>query len=125
MLKGPLQWACDYPGAGWHLTAGQLREQAGRERPVAMNRWLAASCHDAEELALAAAFGVDFVTLSPVRATASHPDASPLGWPQVADLLLGFDRPAYLLGGLQASDLSAARQAGAQGVAAIRAFWPD
>ncbi len=125
MLKGPLEWACEYPEAGWHLTAGQLREQAGRERPIAASRWLAASCHDAEELALAAAFGVDFVTLSPVRATASHPDASPLGWPQVADLLLGFDRPAYLLGGLQASDLSAARQAGAQGVAAIRAFWPD
>ena len=125
MLKGPLQWACDYPEAGWHLTADQLREHAGRERPIAANRWLAASCHDAEELALAAALGVDFVTLSPVLATASHPDASPLGWAQVVDLLLGFDRPAYLLGGLQASDLSPARQAGAQGVAAIRAFWPD
>ena len=125
MLKGPLQWACDFPAAGWHLTASQLREQAGQERPVATNRWLAASCHDAEELALAAALGVDFVTLSPVLATASHPDASPLGWPQVVDLLLGFDRPAYLLGGLEVSDVSRARQVGAQGVAAIRAFWPD
>ncbi|MCQ4265494.1 hypothetical protein CXK91_22230 [Stutzerimonas stutzeri] len=125
MLKGPLEWACDYPVAGWHLTAKQLREQAGGERPIAAGSWLAASCHSGEELALAAALGVDFVTLSPVQATASHPRSPALGWPRVADLLLGFDRPVYLLGGLQASDLSTARRAGAQGVAAIRAFWPN
>ncbi|MGE6190356.1 Nudix family hydrolase [Stutzerimonas stutzeri] len=124
MLKGPLEWVADFPQAGWHLTAEQLR-QAGQGRPVPAGRWLAASCHDAGELELAAALGVDFVTLSPVQATASHPEASPLGWERVTDLLLGFERPAYLLGGLQASDISRAREAGAQGVAAIRAFWPD
>ncbi|MCQ4297822.1 Nudix family hydrolase [Pseudomonas stutzeri] len=124
MLKGPLDWAANFPQAGWHLTAEQLR-QVSEGRPIALGQWLAASCHNAEELELAASLGVDFVTLSPVQVTASHPEAPPLGWARVADLLLGFDRPAYLLGGLLTADIPRAREAGAQGVAAIRAFWPD
>lgn len=124
MLKGPLEWVADFPAAGWHLTAAQLRTLAGQARPVPPARWLAASCHDADELALAAALGVDFVTLSPVQATATHPETRPLGWPHVSELLLGFNQPAYLLGGLGHADLAQARCVGAQGVAAIRAFWP-
>ncbi|MGE4476482.1 MAG: Nudix family hydrolase, partial [Stutzerimonas sp.] len=94
MLKGPLEWTEDFPDAGWHLTARQLRECIGQARPLPAERWLAASCHDADELAVAASLAVDFVTLSPVHATASHPDAQPLGWPRVAELLLGFNGPA-------------------------------
>jgi len=124
MLKGPLEWAAEFPAVGWHLTAAQLRQLAGQGRPLPAGRWLAASCHDAEELALASALGVDFVTLSPVQATATHPDALPLGWAQAAQLLTGFNQPAFLLGGLGADHLGRAAQAGAQGVAAIRAFWP-
>lgn len=124
MLKGPLEWAEEFPDAGWHLTARQLRECIGQARPLPAERWLAASCHDADELAAAASLAVDFVTLSPVHATASHPDAQPLGWPRVAELLLGFNGPAYVLGGLQLSDTDQARRVGAQGIAAVRAFWP-
>lgn len=125
MLKGPVEWADEFPAAGWHLTAEQLREHAGRGRPVPLCQWLAASCHDAAELDLAMTMGVDFVTLSPVLHTATHPDARPLGWPRAADLLLGFSQPAYLLGGLGPADLAQALRVGGQGVAAIRAFWPD
>ncbi|MCW3150848.1 Nudix family hydrolase [Stutzerimonas stutzeri] len=125
MLKGPLEWAEEFPAAGWHLTAEQLRRQIGQGRPLAAGRWLAASCHDAGELAQATLLGVDFVTLSPVQATASHPGVSPLGWARVTELLLGFNQPAYLLGGLGHDDLQRAVRAGAQGVAAIRAFWPE
>lgn len=66
MLKGPLEWLGDFPAAGWHLTAAQLRKYAANGRPFPKERWLAASCHSAEELALAEQMGVDFVTLSPV-----------------------------------------------------------
>lgn len=125
MLKGPLEWAVEFPAAGWHLTAAQLRQQAGQGRPLPARQWLAASCHDAEELALASALRVDFVTLSPVQTTATHPEAVPLGWRRATTLLTGFNQPAYLLGGLGADDLGQAAQAGAQGVAAIRAFWPQ
>jgi 8-oxo-dGTP diphosphatase len=125
MLKGPLEWLGDFPAAGWHLTAQQLRELSAAGRPFPAARWLAASCHSAQELQLATQMGVDFITLSPVQATQTHPDAQPLGWAQVAELLQGFNQPAYLLGGVATADLERAWQAGAQGVAGIRAFWPQ
>lgn len=124
MLKGPLEWLGDFPAAGWHLTAEQLRRYADQGRPFPAARWLAASCHGAEELALAAQLGVDFVTLSPLQATLTHPGAQPLGWTRASELLQGFNRPAYLLGGVGPADIEQAWQAGAQGVAGIRAFWP-
>ncbi|WP_276488525.1 Nudix family hydrolase [Ectopseudomonas mendocina] len=125
MLKGPLEWLGDFPAAGWHLTSEQLRKYAAGGRPFPRDRWLAASCHGAEELALAAQMGVDFVTLSPVQATATHPEARPLGWEAASAMLSHFNLPAYLLGGVAPSDIERAWQSGAQGVAGIRAFWPQ
>lgn len=124
LLKGPLAWAGDFPSAGWHLSAAQLRDFEGQARPLPADRWLAASCHGAAELASAAALGVDFVTLSPVLPTVSHPLTAALGWPRAAELLQGFDRPAYLLGGLDERHVRQAWEAGAQGIAAIRGLWP-
>ncbi|UFQ98474.1 Nudix family hydrolase [Pseudomonas wenzhouensis] len=124
MLKGPLEWLGDFPAAGWHLTAEQLRQYGAGGRPFPENRWLAASCHSPEELALAAQMGVDFATLSPLQATATHPGAQPLGWEAAREMLAGFNLPAYLLGGVGPGDVERAWQIGAQGVAGIRAFWP-
>ncbi|RMQ43622.1 hypothetical protein ALQ04_02925 [Pseudomonas cichorii] len=125
MLKGPLEWLGDFPSAGWHLTAEQLRKYASRGRPFPEERWLAASCHNAEELALAEQMGVDFVTLSPVQPTQTHPDAQPLGWEEASRLIAGFTRPVFLLGGVGPDERQRAWECGAQGVAGIRAFWPD
>lgn len=125
MLKGPLEWLGDFPSAGWHLTAAQLRKLASAGRPFPENRWLAASCHNAEELSLAEQMGVDFVTLSPVQPTQTHPDATPLGWEQAQQLIAGFSKPVYLLGGVGPEDRQRAWEHGAQGVAGIRAFWPE
>lgn len=124
MLKGPLQWLEDFPAAGWHLTAAQLRELAQGARPLPGDRWLAASCHSAEELAMASQLGVDFVTLSPLQSTLSHPGAPALGWARVVELIQGVNLPVYLLGGLGPTDIPQAWQAGAQGVAGIRGLWP-
>ncbi|MDU9410712.1 Nudix family hydrolase [Pseudomonas solani] len=124
MLKGPLEWLGDFPAAGWHLTADQLRRYAPRGRPFPKERWLAASCHSAEELELATEMGVDFVTLSPLQATQTHPDAQPLGWDAAQEMIRRFNKPVFLLGGVGPDDLQRAWQTGAQGVAGIRAFWP-
>ena len=125
MLKGDLAWQADFPDAGWHLTAQQLHALAGQTRPLAEGRWLAASCHTAEELELAAALQVDFVTLSPLQATQTHPGAATLGWDAAQQLLQQFNAPAFLLGGLAEQDVERARAIGGQGVAAIRGFWPQ
>ncbi|KPM63875.1 hypothetical protein HB4184_12175 [Pseudomonas putida] len=125
MLKGPLEWLGDFPSAGWHLTAAQLRKYAAKGRPFPKERWLAASCHSAEELALAEQMDVDFVTLSPVQATQTHPEAVPLGWDDAQRLIAGFNKPVYLLGGVGPGEREQAWDVGAQGVAGIRAFWPE
>lgn len=124
MLKGPSEWLGDFPAAGWHLTAKQLREYAPNGRPFPRERMLAASCHCAEEIELAIQAEVDFITLSPVLPTQTHPDAQPLGWEQTQALVARCPMPVYLLGGMRPNLLEQARSVGAQGIAGIRNLWP-
>ncbi|HEX5512770.1 MAG TPA: Nudix family hydrolase [Gammaproteobacteria bacterium] len=106
---------------GVHLSSPRL--QALRARPVPADLWCAASCHDAAELLQASAIGVDFAVLSPVQATASHPQAAPLGWRNFERLVWDLPLPVYALGGVGPDDLADALAVRAQGVAAIRALW--
>jgi 8-oxo-dGTP diphosphatase len=106
--------------AGLHLRSEQL--MCLSQRPVPADRWLAASCHDASQLSQASQIGVDFVVLGPVLPTATHPDASPLGWQRFSHLVESAGLPVFALGGLAESHLIRAKQAGAQGIAAIRGF---
>ncbi len=106
---------------GAHLSSRALARLA--ERPAWHGFGLAASCHDARELARARSLGVDFAVLSPVRATPGHPDARPIGWEGFAALVESADFPVFALGGLGAGDREAAWAAGAQGIAAIRGLW--
>ena len=84
---------------------------------------LGASCHGACELDMARKLGVDYVFLSPVCQTASHPAARPLGWLQFQRLVLDAQLPVYALGGVGPVDLERALAAGAKGVAGISAYW--
>ena len=110
-------------GAGVHLTGAQLA--ALDARPLPWQYVVGASCHDAAQLAKALQLGVDFATLSPVAATASHPDAAPLGWDVFQSLAEATAMPVYALGGMLPAQLPRARAAGAQGVAGIRGFWTE
>ncbi|ROO27242.1 thiamine monophosphate synthase [Salinisphaera orenii MK-B5] len=107
--------------AGLHWPAARVAAAAAR--PVARPRLFAASAHDANELAAAAVLGADFATLSPVRATPSHPETLGLGWAGWAERRRDQALPVYALGGVGELDLAEARACNAQGVAAIRAFW--
>ena len=106
---------------GAHLPARELARLA--ERPAWTGFGLAASCHDAHELALARALGVDFAVLSPVRTTPTHPAARPIGWEGFSRLVEPVDFPVFALGGLGPGDREAAWAAGAQGIAAVRGLW--
>ena len=125
MLKGPLEWLGDFPAAGWHLTSSQLRKYVDKGRPFPPDRGLAASCHSAEELDMARRIGADFGTLSPVLATRTHPDATPLGWDEAGRLIRRINVPVFALGGMTNEHVVQARRHGAQGIAAIRGLWPD
>jgi len=107
---------------GLHLNSHRL---AGyRARPLPERFILTASCHDRDQLRQARDLGVDAALLSPVQATASHPDARPLGWTRFADLVEHCPFPVYALGGMQLDDIATAQAHGGQGIAAIRALWP-
>lgn len=110
--------------AGLHLTSLQLQNLAQRPAELA-DKWLAASCHTAADLAKAAKLGVDFAVLSPVLPTASHANAPVLGWEQFARLVDAVNFPVYALGGMQRRHVDIARTHGAQGIAAIRGLWPS
>ena len=61
--------------------------------------------------------------LSPVQATASHPDVTPMGWEKFQALCEQAAFPVYALGGVKPVNLEQAFSNGAQGIAAIRALW--
>jgi 8-oxo-dGTP diphosphatase len=106
-------------GCGLHLNSAQLMNLEDRPE-VGL---LAASCHGPGELARAAQLGVDFVVLSPVLPTPSHPGAESIGWERFAAWLADYPIPVYALGGLSLSGLAQARAAGAHGVALKSAAW--
>ncbi|GAA0320910.1 NUDIX domain-containing protein [Psychrobacter aestuarii] len=62
--------------------------------------------------------------LSPVCATQTHPDASPLGWAAWSALAARADVPVIALGGLHPDMAEQAADYGAYGVAGIREFQP-
>ncbi|SFG63998.1 Nudix family hydrolase [Neptunomonas qingdaonensis] len=106
---------------GLHLTSARLMSLTCREEFT--GRFLGASCHSLEELNQAAALKCDYVTLSPVNATGSHPETPAIGWLETEKLISETALPVLLLGGMHADDLSRAFNIGAHGIAAINAWW--
>ncbi len=78
---------------------------------------VAASCHNAKELAHAEDLVLDFLLLSPVKSTQSHPEAEPLGWQKFAEMIVDITLPVYALGGMVLTDLPVALTYGARGIA--------
>lgn len=106
---------------GLHLDSRQLSKI--QHRPIKDDLWLSASCHNAAELNRAEKINTDFVLLSPVMPTASHPSANALGWAGFSELCATANLPVFALGGLGQTEATVAWKAGAQGIAGITGFW--
>ncbi len=120
MIDGPP--SDTWPGvSGWHLNSQDLYHY--QTRPVSDDKLLIASLHSEQDILQANKIAVDCSVLSPVKPTASHPEAIPLGWDKFAQFVAKAQHPVYALGGLNLDDLLPARQHGGQGVAAISALW--
>ncbi len=102
-----------------HLNSRKLQQYS--ERPDC--DCLSVSCHNVQEMIDAQALGVDFMVLSPVQATATHPEITPLGWDRFAEMVAEVSVPVYALGGVSRDDTEKAWLAGAQGISAIGALW--
>ena len=111
----------EFHAAGVHLTSKRLMALSGR--PLSDDYLVAASCHNEEQLLHAQRLGVDFVVVSPVRPTASHPGAQTLDFSGLRALTEQATIPVYALGGMQVGHLAKSFQHGAQGIAAIRGLW--
>lgn len=120
LLNGSPEQARSVNADGIHLTA--LRLLALSHRPLDAGRWVGASCHTVEEVRHASRIGVDFITVSPVRATVSHPEVSPIGWEGLRELTELATVPVYALGGMTTADLERVWAHGGQGIASIRAL---
>ena len=104
---------------GYHADSKTLKSLSQRPK----GQLFSASCHNQEELQKAIQLGADFVVLSPVKKTASHPEMQALGWQKFSSMLESCTMPVYALGGVSEKDMADAWSHGAQGIAAISAFW--
>lgn len=119
LVNGAVETAARIGADGVHFSSARLAALAQRPQGLLC----AASCHSVQEMARAEALGCDFVLLSPVMATISHPQAQPLGWEKFAGMIAGFSLPVYALGGMRPDCLTNAWTHGAHGIAMQRAIW--
>ncbi len=116
----------DVPAA---LAVGAIALHLPRDGSVARARealgprvLIGVSAHDLGEAERAAASGADYVTLSPIFASASKPGYGPaLGLDRLAAIAAAVTIPVVALGGIEAGNAAACLQAGARGVAAMGA----
>ena len=120
LLNADPQLAQELDADGVSLSSARLMALA--ERPVAL-KLVAGSCHTRAEVEHACALGLDFVAVSPVQATRSHPGAVVLGFDGLRALTELAAVPVYALGGMGEADLDTAFRHGAQGMAAIGGLW--
>ena len=103
---------------GLHLSSARLAQIT--QRPPF--EWVAASCHNGEELSRASALNLDFAVLSPVLPTTSHAQAEGIGWEAFARLIERSSLPVFALGGMKPELLDLARENGAHGLAMMRGW---
>ena len=108
--------------SGLHLPARAMLELGRRPAGTGLT---GASVHSPEEARRARELGLDYVIAGNVRSTPSHPGRAPLGWNRFEEIAFAAGLPAYAIGGVGPKDLPRARVHWGQGVAGIRAFWPE
>lgn len=115
------KYSADKFSHGLHLNSKEIQYYSDGE--LDGDILISTSVHNYEELVKAEEKNVDFVVLSPVKKTLSHPDSIPLGWDKFNFLTDKAKIPVYALGGMKESDLDIAKNSGGQGIAAIGEFW--
>lgn len=107
---------------GVHFSAHDLVAHSIR-RAVSQGLLCGASTHSLEEAQRAQQAGAHYVILGSIFPTASHPGAAPLGLQVLAQVTRAVKIPVYAIGGINAQNARGCLEAGAHGVAVIRAAW--
>jgi len=101
--------------SGIHLSSRELFKTTSFPKDL----YVSASCHNQKEINQAEQLGVNFIVLSPVKFTHSHPDSEPIGWNKFELFCEKTTVPVFALGGMERDDTAKAVSCGAQGIAAI------
>ncbi len=103
---------------GLHLPTGG--DVAAAKRQVDPRCLIGRSCHSDQDIAAAETSGADYATLSPIFLTSSKPGYGPaLGLERLAAAVAGTSLPLVALGGINAAQATACRDAGAKGIAVM------
>lgn len=105
---------------GYHITTAEMLKL--NKRPCANDKLLGVSTHNLKEALQAQAIGADFIVISPVQNTQTHPDTIPIGWDLAKEVVDKLNIPTYFLGGMGEKDLAKTLKLGAQGIAGVNAF---
>jgi thiamine-phosphate diphosphorylase len=84
--------------------------------------WIGRSVHSLSEAESAVAEGADYLVLGSVYPTPSHPGRAPIGV-EVVRAVSALGVPVVAIGGITLQNVREVRDAGAYGIAAIRALW--
>ncbi len=111
--------------AGIHLSSQHLYDQhyLSHHRQHFPDQLMAASCHCLEDIKRANQLNLDFIVLSAVMPTHSHPEQKPIGWLKFEKLTALATMPVFALGGMHSNDINQVQYSGGQGIAGISALW--
>lgn len=119
ILNSSIELANTVSANGVHLNSIELKKFTIKPKNIIIS----ASCHSEEDVQIAQDKGIDFVVLSPVNTTISHPRIVPMGWSKFLKISNKFNIPIYALGGMEKSHINIALDSGAIGIASQRAIW--
>jgi len=91
------------------------------KRPIPLTQWLSMACHNLDELEVAQELA-DYILVSPVKETKTHPQANALTWSGFKVISEKSRIPCYALGGLEIVDICVSQAHGGQGIAGISCF---
>lgn len=100
------------------LSPGEVRRAVGDR----WHGWIGVSVHSEEEAGAARDGGADYLMTGNIFETASHPGRPPRGL-ELVEKVAKLGLPVIAIGGFTVERAGEARDAGAWGVASIRALW--
>ena len=121
IINSSIELANNVNANGVHFNSIELKKFTKKPKNIIIS----ASCHSEGDVRIAQEKGIDFVVLSPVNKTISHPKIVPLGWDNFLKITNKFDIPVYALGGMKKSDIDNALDSGAIGIASQRDIWSN
>lgn len=121
LINADAELATQVHASGVHLresqSVAQAREILGAEYSIGQSVHSLASARRAQNE------GADYVVFGSVFPTASHPGSTPAGCEALREVTSAIGIPVFAIGGVSAQNAHGCREAGAHGVAVIRAVW--